>query len=137
MTNIGAIREALKVRLDTIPGLTTYATMPGSVNVPAAVVIPGPGPFLNYHESFEGADRVAMSIVVYVAYTHQDGSQGNLDGYLANTGTSSVKAAIDGDLDLDGTVQFAVVTEARNYGILNVGGTDYLSCEFGVDIGAL
>lgn len=139
MTNITAVREALRVRLETIPGLIAHATMPGQITPPAAVVTPAQGTFLTYDQTMDGVDDVLMSITLFVKYNAQDQAQSNLDAYLADTGASSVKAAVDGDIDLDGTAHFAAVTEASNYGIVTFGatGTEYLSCEFAVTIGTI
>lgn len=137
MASLSTVRAALASRVDTIPGLTALARMPGSISPPMAVVVPGAGTFVTYGDSMSGTVRLSLAVVLYVTYSHQDGSQDALDAYLADSGSQSVMAAVAADPTLGGVVEFAGVTEARNYGIVNVANVDYLSCDLGVDIGVL
>jgi hypothetical protein len=141
MTSIPAIRDGLADRLRTIQGLRVYDTYSPSINPPAAVVVPAPGDFLEYDQAMGGVDTVNLVIGLFVSKAIDRVAQEKLDAYLANTGPLSIKAAVDGDVDLGGIVHFAVVTSARNYGIKIFGegeaATPYLGCEFTVTVGAM
>lgn len=129
-----AVRSALKTRLQTISGLTVYATAPGQVNPPAAIILPGE-PLVSYDSTMaRGSDDLQMVIRVLVAPQIDYASQDDLDVYLAGSGASSVKEAVDGNLG--GTVDFARVVLARNYGDFDHNGVTYLGVEFVVEVTA-
>lgn len=129
------IRAGLATRLATISGLNTYANPPGSITAPAAVVLMD-GDFINYHTAM-GGDTFDLQFTVrlLVARTLDSLSQANLDAYLAPTGASSIKAAIEG-----GSVSgcdYATVARARGYGgTYLVGEVPYFGCEFVVEVSA-
>lgn len=134
MASFSTIRDQIKARLDTIPGLSTYDLIPTSVNVPAALVGPETGTFLSFDTTMSrGSDDLQFKIVLVVQTADDTLAQDALDVYLAGSGASSVKATVDGNLG--GTANFAVVTEARNYGIHTVGSVDYYGCEFALTVG--
>ena len=127
-----AVRDALKVRLQTIPGLTAYDTVPGKINPPAAVVIPGET-VITYDAAFDRqADNLSFVIRVLVSASVDYAGQDDLDAFLNGTGPSSIKQAIDGDLG--GLVDDASVTQARDYRDYDVGGVKYLGVEFVVEV---
>ena len=61
-------------------------------------------------------------------------SQDSLDEFLAGSGSSSIKQAIEGDSTLGGVVSSARVVEASNYGVYTINSIDYLGVEFNVEI---
>jgi hypothetical protein len=130
---IAAVKTALATRLATISGLHVHATMPGSVTTPAAIVQPGGGQFLAFDQAMGvGIDDLTLSVLVVVSAGDERIAQTQLDAYLAPTGTGSVKAAVDGDLG--GTVDYATVTGAQNYGLHEIGGTPYWGAELLVSV---
>ena len=137
MTSISAIRDGVKTRLETIAGLRVHDTVPGQVSPPAAVVAPAPGTFLTYNVTTDGAEDVTLVVTLLVSDAVDRAAQDALDAYLADSGASSVKAAVDGGITLGGAAHFATVTSARNYGLIDYGGVQYLGCEFVVTVGAL
>lgn len=137
MASLSAIRDGIAARLATIDGLRVYDTVPGNVMVPAAVVAPAPGTFITYDETVDGAADLTLTVTMLVSTAVDRVAQGNLDAYLASTGDRSVKAAIDGDIELGGTAHYASVTEARNYGLVPYNGVEYLGCELLVTVGAI
>ncbi len=132
--SIPLIRDALKTRIDTISALTVYDTMPENVSLPAAIVYPSPGSFLTY-QTMDGAVDLDFIVIVLVSSAVDDLAQDELDGYLANSGALSIKAAIDADPSLGGAAHFAGMTEARNYGLHEFGNAQYFGCEFAVSVG--
>ena len=125
------VRANLKARLATITGLKTYDYIPDSVNVPGAVV----GQLdLNFDATFNrGFDNATCTILLIVGRMSESAGQTKLDGYLASTGSTSVKAAIEGDVTLGGAVQTLRVTNATA-GSVQVASTDYLAYRYNVEL---
>lgn len=126
-----AIRDAIKTQLQTIPGLRAYDTLSLVVNAPAAVVIWG-DPAIEYDESFSGGDKLRFVIVAIVALVSDRTAQDSLDGYLDNSGATSIKSAVEGTLG--GLVADCNVTTATKPGVYPVGGVNYLGVRFNVEV---
>lgn len=134
MATITGIKSGLKTRLDTIDGLTGYSYVPGHFTLPAAV------PFLDEIDWDEamgrGLDALRFTVRLYVAtLDHVDeNAQTALHGYLAASGSGSVKAAIEGDTTLGGVVDTCRVTLARGDLMLEHANNRYLGAEFEVQV---
>jgi hypothetical protein len=63
----------------------------------------------------------------------ESAGQAKLDGYLASTGSTSVKAAIEADKTLSGAVQTLRVTTATA-GSVQVASIDYLAYRYVVEL---
>lgn len=138
MTSIPAIREGIAACLANIDGLRIHATIPGTVDPPAAVIHPASdGTFLTYGRTMDGAEDVTIAVLLVVGAGDDRSAQEELDAYLADTGPLSIKAAVDADSDLGGAAHFAAVTEARNYGLKTYGDVTYWGCEFLITVGAM
>lgn len=135
MTTITQVRVAMAAALGSINGLRCYAFGPDSVNVPAAVVIPAQGAFLDT-VTFEGADDFQITVRVIVAKTSDRVSQENLDPYLSSDGAKSIEAAMNLDPTLGGIVDFVVHNQVENYGYVTWNGVDYLGADMGFTVGA-
>ena len=61
-------------------------------------------------------------------------SQETLDGYLASTGASSVKAQVESDVSLGGAANSVRVIECKEVGLYNINNIDYLGAEFTVEV---
>lgn len=132
MGSPSAIRSGLKTRLDTITGLNNYATAPGQVVVPAAVVLPGPIEF--DATAGRGSDRLNFDILLLVAKATDSLSQEHLDPYLAGSGSSSVKAAVEAEATLGGEADWTVVSGVSQYGDIEYNGVQYLGARFNVEV---
>lgn len=136
MASFSALRSGLATRLATITGLNVYANPVGLINPPAALVIPA-GDFLHFDATMgRGSDNFTFTIRLLVAETVADLGQDALDAYLAGSGASSIKAAIEAGTTLAGIASFAVVTGAGGYGGYEYGGIDYLGVDFSVEVTA-
>lgn len=130
------IREGLKARMETIPGVTGYTRVPGQVNVPAAIV---QRRVTRYDSTMaRGSDDFEYVVTVVVSWADTTVAQDAMSAYLDTADDRSVKAAIEGDQDLGGVVHFARVREAgeelvRTYGN---GGAEYLTVDFMIEITA-
>ncbi|CAB4157227.1 hypothetical protein UFOVP688_9 [uncultured Caudovirales phage] len=128
MASISSIRTGLATRLATITGLRTAATIPDNPNPPIAIVIPDS---INFDDTFHrGMDTLNFKILVIVGRADERTAQNSIDGFCATSGSSSVKAAIEGDKTLGGTAYDCRVTTMSNYGSVLIGEVTYLSCEF-------
>jgi len=125
------VRANLKTRLATISGLKTYEFIPDSINVPAAIV----GQIdLDFDATVNrGFDRASCTVLLIVGRMSESAGQTKLDSYLASTGSTSVKAAIEGDKTLSGAVQTLRVTNATA-GSVQVASIDYLAYRYNVEL---
>ena len=129
-----AVRQALATTLATIPGLNTYAEYAEQITVPAAIVLPVQGTFMNY-ATMDGALDITLRAALCVARADGSGGQAIMDPFLATTGTQSVFAALQASGGLGGVVSYANLMEATGYGPISVGAIDYLGCHLIVSIG--
>ncbi len=81
-----------------------------------------------------GSDSYEIPLYLYVSRVDAELSQDSLDEFLAGSGSSSIKQAIEGDSTLGGVVSSARVVEASNYGVYTINSIDYLGVEFSVEI---
>ena len=132
MTTVSGLRTQLAARMATISGLRTSATVPDSPNPPVAIIMPTG---IEYDTTFgRGLDTYAFTILVIVGRVDERTSQNALDAYCNPTGTSSVKAAVNGDRTLAGTAADCRVESMRNYQSLSIAEVTYLAAEFVVTV---
>ena len=133
MAGIGSVRDGLKARLATITGLYTYDTVPGSVNVPAAIV--GMPSSIRFDVVFRSAvTRMQFPVRLLVGQAHEAEAQDRIDEYISADGASSVRAAIDGDGTLGGVAHTTRVVEVRDVGVYEVAGVAYLGADVLVEV---
>jgi hypothetical protein len=106
------VRDGLKTRLQTISGLRVYEIIPEPITPPCAVV--GQLDFTFDIDNARGLDQANVDIYVIVQRFSERAGQDKLDGYLAGTGATSIKAAIEGDRTLGGTCQTLRVIGAES-----------------------
>lgn len=136
MASVTELRRGLRDRLQTIPGLHAYATAPGQINVPAAVVTPAQD-LLEFDATMgRGSDEFRLLVTVYAARADDELGQDTLDAFLEGSGASSVKAAVEAESSLGGVCDFAVVSRARNYGEYEYAGISYFGVELVVEVTA-
>ena len=93
MANLTNIRNEIKNNLANITSLSVFGFVPDSIEPPTAVV--GVMDSIDYDASMQrGADRYEIPVYVYVGRVDAQDSQETLDGFLASTGASSIKAQI-------------------------------------------
>jgi hypothetical protein len=130
-----AVRKALASFITAQTGLRATAQADGRINPPAAAILPVTGSFIRYDATMDGTADLSLRALVMVQMGSAGSGQGNLDPYLATTGSQSLYAAFKKDPTAGGAVHFAVVREATGYGVVNHGGVDYLGCSLIIDIG--
>lgn len=131
---LAEIRAGLEARLATIPDVVTSAYM---LDAPPDLTLQVMGPdAVEYDLAMQrGLDRWTMIVQAFSGSPDSQAAQMNLDNWLAPNGTSSVKAAIEGDITLGGIVQSARVSRSAGYRIYDLpdrGRT--LGTEFFIDI---
>jgi hypothetical protein len=126
-----AIREGLKVNLETVPGLRVYELIPSPAVAPAAVV--GQLDFTFDLNNARGLDQANLDVVVLVQRLAQKSAQTNLDKYLQGSGDYSIKAAIESDLTLGGACNTLRVTSAQA-GSYTSGDIDFLSYRYSLTV---
>jgi hypothetical protein len=130
------VRTALANAVDNVPGLRASASVPGQVSPPIAVVIPARGTFLTYSVTSEqGVADMSFEVVLLVSYADDRAGQLLLDGYLSATGPNSVRAAVAADPTLGKVVDYAIVTDAADYGLITWGTETYLGARLLVTAG--
>ena len=94
--DLSTVRTGIQTKLTSITGLTAYATFPDQIAAPCAIVKPSS---CEMDSTFDGdGDNDLLFEVLLLAAPLQNGmvrGQEKLDGYLDDSGTSSVKAAIE------------------------------------------
>ena len=134
MATLTGIRTGLKTRLVTISGLSAHDYIPDFFEPPMALV--APPEIIDYDVTMaRGADRYEIPVILYVTKIDAETSQDALDGYLASTGSTSIKAAIEGDRTLGGSAMDARVVSAGDYGEYEISqGTGFLGVTFTVEV---
>lgn len=125
--NLETVADGIETRLNTISGLTVYDRLQETVMPPCAMVSMADG---DYDDDFAGEMTVNWVVLVLVSRVDASNAQTQLRGYCAPTGSGSIKAAIEGDKTLGGSVAYATVTRWDQPAVYGVGGTDYVGVEF-------
>lgn len=133
MASLTNIRNELKNNLANITSLSVYGYVPDSIEPPTAII--GVMEAIDYDQSLQrGADKYEIPIYLYVSRVDAQDSQETLDGYLASSGASSVKAQVESDSSLNSQAQSVRVVSASNYGVYTINNIDYLGVEFIVEV---
>lgn len=127
-----AVRQGLATALDTITGLRSFDYVPDGISPPAAVVEPIE---VTYHDAnvSTGTNFYRAFILVVVGRMSDRSSQDRIDAYLANTGASSIRAALEADRTLGGACSTLVVLQALPRSVV-VSGVDMTAYRFEVEI---
>jgi hypothetical protein len=113
-----------------VPELTAYDKIVTPITVPAVIAIPPDR--IDYDETMDGGATMMFTLRLLVSRTQDGADQEALNAYMSRKGTRSVKAALEADPRLGGTVSDVFVNEAGNYGNWPVGGQTYLGFELRV-----
>jgi hypothetical protein len=132
MATVQEIREGIDDRLATIAGLRHSPNVPTVVNPPHAFV---KRRTTTFGVSMDGEDDTTFAVTVLVSWADQVAAQKALDGFLASTGATSIKAAIDVDPTLDGIVDYAHATLVEEERITLVNSVEYLAADIVVEVG--
>jgi hypothetical protein len=129
---ISEVKQGLANRLATIPGLRSFAYQPDQLNPPIAYAMLDN---ITYNRAMQlGAVEYQFTVTVVVARATERPAEAAIDGYTSPTGTSSVRAAIEGDRTLGGKVSTLIVETATGIQTLSANDADYLSVDFTVRV---
>lgn len=131
MALIASLRDGLKTRLATISGLRAHDTWPGNMNPPAAMVRPVAW---RWHTMDASSKVWSFEIVVAVQVGSLSVSQDKLDAYASDEGASSVEVALLADGTLGGVADDILSVAMRDYGVIEIGGVEYLGCVFDLEV---
>lgn len=132
MTDIQAIRDRIAVNLATVSGLRTAANVPDLVNPPVAVVSLEQ---IAYDGAFnQGLTTLEFTIFVVVSRADERSAQRKLNDFVAPTGASSIKSAVESDRRLNNLVADLRVRSVTNIGSLQLDDQEYMAAEFAVAV---
>lgn len=128
--NIGSVMDDLGAGVDTIAGLRVFAYWAGSITPPAAVV--GFPEDVTYDETMgRGMDRFTVPVFIVTDQVDPRTGRDQLSQYAVGSGSTSVKAAIEA---YAATAYHRARVMRVEFGSTSIGGTDYLSATFFVDV---
>ena len=134
MADLTAIRDQLKVRLETVSAfVAVFETVPDRCPVPCGVVRLG-SPAVVYHEAMggQGLTKFNFEVLALAQRWEPNAGQDVLDSFI--TGSDSVETAIRGDTTLGGEASTAQVTSCTAYGNVNVADSQYVGAIFNVEV---
>jgi hypothetical protein len=128
------VATGLETRLATISGLRVYDHIPDSYGIPCSFVMPDT---IEYWNGFAGGNvQQEFTVTVVVGRTSDRAAQKSLYGFSAYSGSSSVRAAIEGDRTLGGVAQTCIVNSAGNIRMLQQADATYLAIDFNITVHA-
>ena len=130
--NLNAVMDALGARLVGVTGLRVYDYTSDQANPPAAIIsLPKT---VDYDAVMgRGADRIVIPVTVLVGRVSDRAARDALGAFIAGSGSSSIKQAIEGDPTLGGAAQTTRVTEAT-VDVVTIQAVDYLGASFDVEV---
>ena len=133
--NPGTVRTNLKTALSAITGMRVFDYVPDSTNIPTNNAFAIVGQLsMNYDYTLNrGFDSASCQIIVVVGRMSEKDGQSRLDGLLASSGSTSIKAAVEADKTLSGAVQTLRVVSASP-GTITSANIDYLSYQYSVEL---
>lgn len=127
---VSTVRAGLKAAIvPVIPRVFDY--VPDQVPTPCAVV---GNLTLTFDEAQNrGLDLAQVDVIIIVSRMNERGAQDRLDGFLAGTGSGSIKAALTTNLTLGGAVATLRVVRAAPITI-EVSGVTFFAYQYELEI---
>lgn len=130
--NFATVAAGLCTRLDTLtPAVLVRDNALGKITPPAAVVPLVPEAEYDFTKG-NGLHRAVWPVYVFVGAHDARVAHANMAPFLSTSGGRSVKAAIEGDVTLGGSIDTCRVLRA-SVGIIAVAGVDLLGARFDVE----
>ena len=90
---------------------------------------------MSYDEAFQrGCSLYRFTITLLASRVSERRAQIKLDAYTSDSGSDSVKLAIESDKSLGGAAFDVRVTEMSNYGTVSLGEVMYLAADYAVTV---
>lgn len=137
--NLASVRSVLATAAGSITGLNTFAYVPDSVVVPCFYLADDVAVEFD-HAMGRGIDLITLTGVVLANAASASGGQSKLDGYLAGSGSGSIKAALNAIRPVTGSTTLAAVAHdlrvimARSYRTYEHAGDTYFGAEFEINV---
>jgi len=131
MASISELRQGLATNLQTITGLRVVDTLPDLVNPPMAMIGLTK---VNYNQQNQRSmAEYTFQVTVVLGRVSERTAQRDMDVLVA-PGSGSVKYALESDRTLGGNAFEVFVGELSAIGAVSLGGIDYFSAEFSVQV---
>ena len=131
---VSQIRAGLATNLATVTGAQISSYQLANPTTPAFAIFPAA---TEYNQAMaRGLDKWTFTVQAIVSAAVDQNGQQQLDEYLAPTGSTSVRAALETDRTLAGVVQNLVVTRVSGYVLYADAQPPALGCEWTVDVWA-
>lgn len=135
--DVQAIQQGLANAAATISGLRAFPTVPDAIEPPTFGVVELD---IEYNKTYStaGLTETLFTCGLYVSAGYTDAGRIALVGYMAPTGSGSVKAAIESDKTLSGVAATLHVERVRGaYRLYEIGNINYLGALFDVRVWAV
>ncbi len=128
------IRDGLAANLATVTGAQISSYQLSNPTTPAFAIFPAG---TEYNQAMaRGLDRWTFTVQAIVSASVDQGGQQQLDSYLAPSGSTSVRAALEADRTLGGAVQNLQVTGVSGYVLYADAQPPALGAEWTVEVWA-
>ena len=115
----------------TITDLDPYPFIPDSISPPTLAV----GRMqIDYDQTFGGLEQAVVTLHVFASRADSQEGQATLLPFMAGTGASSIKAALEADRTLDGACDTLRVESCEGPGLVDVGGIQFWSSSWTVRV---
>ena len=131
---LAEICDGLAVRFATISGLRAHAEPPSVVNPPAIII---GDPMSGEYDMAMGNGGVAHRMTAILLVTKAGGTVRALEAvkaYIAASGASSIRAALQGDLTLGGAADTCRLVGYHDIGVIEYAGSEFMGCMFDVAV---
>jgi hypothetical protein len=126
------VLTGLKNRLATISGLRAFDYQPDNFQPPLGFPLINS---INFHGAMQGGNvQYECTIMVIIGRFSDRLSQNLMDGYLAYSGATSIRAAIEADRTLGGVANTLIVSRSANVRGMTIGEAEYISTEITVTV---
>lgn len=132
--DIPAIFAGLAAAASTVDGLGCHAFAPDSIAEPA--FFPAEVDIAYNRTMRDGSHGTVITCRLLVSRADDLSGYAAVGGYLSSSGATSVRAAIEADPTLGGTVDWVVVLTGRMPGLIEHAGTAYIGAELMVEVDA-
>jgi hypothetical protein len=129
--SISLLRAGLAKNLQTIKGLRVVETLPDLVNPPMAMI--GLTKVTYNQQNQRSMAEYTFQVTVVLGRVSERTAQQGLDVLVA-PGEGSVKYALESDRTLGGDAFDVFVPELSAIGAVSIGGIDFYSAEFSVQV---
>jgi hypothetical protein len=124
---LSQIRTGLATNLRTISGLRVFEELPDNPSPPVAVFALNQ---ISFDQNFGGLAKYDFTVQVIVGRAAERTAQRALDLYVAPSGASSVKGAIESNRSMSGVVSDTYVESVPSVGQITVNDQLYLAADF-------